>query len=155
MSIPSLRTTSFALRGASRPMVASAAMRSITRRANSSIALEGQQQVRSSPPTAAFPDRQLSDTFTNIKNHQLLSAHLSKADPAVFDIIEKVCSLRKLAFLGSLALTLRARRKTARSTSLTSFLPRTSPPRLFSMLSAVSCRVCIVPLQPMQVPALT
>ncbi|KAJ4155747.1 hypothetical protein LMH87_000978 [Akanthomyces muscarius] len=63
MSIPSIRGTSFALRGASRPMAASAAMRSIARRGNSSIALEGQQQ--------------------------LLSAHLSKADPAVFDIIEK------------------------------------------------------------------
>lgn len=45
MSIPSIRGTSFALRGASRPVAASAAMRSIARRANSSIALEGQQQV--------------------------------------------------------------------------------------------------------------
>lgn len=63
MSIPSIRGTSFALRGASRPMAVSATMRNIARRANSSIALESQQQ--------------------------LLSAHLSKADPAVFDIIEK------------------------------------------------------------------
>lgn len=55
MSIPSLRGTSFALRGASRPMSASAAMRGIARRANSSIALEGQQKVRSSASRAAVP----------------------------------------------------------------------------------------------------
>ncbi|KAJ2971272.1 hypothetical protein NQ176_g7775 [Zarea fungicola] len=63
MSISSLRGISFALGSAARPLTASAGVRSLGRRANSSIALEGQQQ--------------------------LLSAHLQKADPAVFDIIEK------------------------------------------------------------------
>ncbi|KAM3519554.1 hypothetical protein MY4038_009753 [Beauveria bassiana] len=63
MSIPSLRGAFFALRSVSHPMVVSAVMRNGARRASSSIALEGQQQ--------------------------LLSAPLSKADPAVFDIIEK------------------------------------------------------------------
>lgn len=45
MSIPSIRGTSFALRGASRTVAVSTAMRSVARRGNSSIALEGQQQV--------------------------------------------------------------------------------------------------------------
>ncbi|KID66928.1 uncharacterized protein G6M90_00g070250 [Metarhizium brunneum] len=55
MSLPGLRGTSRALRGFAKPIVAA-------RRAKSSIALDGQQQ--------------------------LLAAHLQQADPTVFDIIE-------------------------------------------------------------------
>ncbi|KAG8417489.1 Cytochrome B translational activator protein cbs2 [Metarhizium acridum] len=55
MSLPGLRGTSRALRGFAKPIVAA-------RRAKSSIALEGQQQ--------------------------LLATHLKQADPTVFDIIE-------------------------------------------------------------------
>ncbi|KAM3507664.1 hypothetical protein MY11210_007061 [Beauveria gryllotalpidicola] len=84
MSIPSLRGTSFALRGVSRPMTVSAAIRNGARRANSSIALEGQQQVWSHCQ-ACVPNSGVILTILS----QLLSAHLSKADPAVFDIIEK------------------------------------------------------------------
>ncbi|KAM3536937.1 hypothetical protein ARSEF1564_010139 [Beauveria bassiana] len=84
MSIPSLRGAFFALRSVSHPMVVSAVMRNGARRANSSIALEGQQQVWNRSQ-ACVPNQGVILTSLS----QLLSAPLSKADPAVFDIIEK------------------------------------------------------------------
>ncbi|PMB72491.1 putative serine hydroxymethyltransferase, mitochondrial [Beauveria bassiana] len=84
MSIPSLRGAFFALRSVSHPMVVSAVMRNGARRANSSIALEGQQQVWNRSQ-ACVPNQ--GGILTSLS--QLLSAPLSKADPAVFDIIEK------------------------------------------------------------------
>ncbi|KND88969.1 putative serine hydroxymethyltransferase, mitochondrial [Tolypocladium ophioglossoides CBS 100239] len=63
MSMPGLRGSSRALRGIARPAVTPAgALPCAARRAKSSMALDGQQQ--------------------------LLAAHLQQADPAVFDIIE-------------------------------------------------------------------
>ncbi|KJZ72481.1 Putative serine hydroxymethyltransferase [Hirsutella minnesotensis 3608] len=63
MSLPGLRGTPRALSGMARPMTkAAGALPSVARRAKSSMALDGQQQ--------------------------LLAAHLQKADPAVYEIIE-------------------------------------------------------------------
>ncbi|POR37467.1 Serine hydroxymethyltransferase [Tolypocladium paradoxum] len=65
MSMPGLRGSWLALRGIARPAVTPAgALPCAARRARSSMALDGQQQ--------------------------LLAAHLQKADPAVFDILENV-----------------------------------------------------------------
>ncbi|KAK3196355.1 Cytochrome B translational activator protein cbs2 [Lecanicillium sp. MT-2017a] len=84
MSLSGLRSTSFALRGVARPMATSSLLRGTTQRAKSSMALEGQQQV--SNHANSHPARYVTNA---LYAQQLLSAHLSKADPAVFDIIEK------------------------------------------------------------------
>lgn len=56
----------------------------ITRRAKASLAQDGQQQV--GKPSIDYGKHHVLTVI-----QQLLSAHLEKADPAVFDIIERVC----------------------------------------------------------------
>ncbi|KAK8057611.1 serine hydroxymethyltransferase mitochondrial [Apiospora saccharicola] len=101
MSLPSFRGTRCALRtlprwtAATRSVAAAAARNpSAARRAQSSVSLDGQQSVRHiSATTTASSDNSgdhaivgRQDTDAAMK---LLAAHLQKADPAVYDIIEK------------------------------------------------------------------
>lgn len=55
----------------------------IARRAKASLAQDGQQQVGKAPIGHG-------GHHVLTRTQQLLSAHLEKADPAVFDIIERV-----------------------------------------------------------------
>ncbi|KAG6039361.1 Cytochrome B translational activator protein cbs2 [Claviceps citrina] len=77
MSLPSLRAASSraALRGFARPVAAAA------RRAKSSMAMDGQQQVRRGSISSSSSSRV---AFRSV----LLGARLEQADPAVFDIVE-------------------------------------------------------------------
>ncbi|KAH7324475.1 serine hydroxymethyltransferase [Stachybotrys elegans] len=87
MSLPSLRGTSRIFGRAARNAVRPAAVCHGSRRCKSSISQDSQQQVRSRL-ARAFGASPSHDPLTD-PAWQLLTSHLDKADPAVFDIIEK------------------------------------------------------------------
>lgn len=142
------------LRGASRTLLRPVATRSrslpqhslaASRRCVSSLNVESQQKVREPGSTPVADESAPANQKTAT---QLLATHLKEADPAMYDIIENASLPTSKRFWARreekyMLTTFRQtyRRRKDKSTSSTSFPPRTSHHRRCWMPWAVPCKV--------------